>query len=503
MFTDLKADAPEVATNQTSQNPENTSFVGDTKSALGSAGSSIGQSIASGTLLSKADGIFTRVMNSITPATKSVKDVAEWVMPSVTGFGETLGSMLSTGSIRNINVSNVKEADALWKAARASNLTKSRDAKYRLKLLAEQGMDTQNALDDESLSAMKKSNWRILGESLGTLGWLTAGGAPKGVLAPFTTSYAGRLGYAGLRGALTGAQSDFMKDKPENALLDAALSSALSIILQGGVEYALGKIAKPASTAYEAALKPDKSGNASILEQQALQTQKGVKNTLKLFGEKVRDTLDDDGNAVYQGTIGQLKDQGGSEIVKNSNKLTKLLTEKYSNKVIKAGDITDDVLETLIADYGDLTDSQLSVIRAEANRLQGFTTSAQFDPMKATEAKRAFDNMIPDNFWKGETPDPAKVFTTNVRYAFRDGLRRAVNNATQDPLVQELNNRIGLGMEVRRLASLHLAADRVKGFSFETVKDTLLNSWYTTRFAQQAIRPTTATRIIPLMLNED
>ena len=86
----------------------------------------------------------------------------------------------------------------------------------------------------------------------------------------------------------------------------------------------------------------------------------------------------------------------------------------------------------------------------------------QMSRVEMLKNKRLYDGLMSKTDWnKIMLGDTQASFAGQVKYILRDNLKNAIQNSTDDAVVKGLNQRMGLGMEVRDLVARQLA-DRAK-----------------------------------------
>lgn len=176
-------------------------------------------------------------------------------------------------------------------------------------------------------------------------------------------------------------------------------------------------------------------------------------------------------------------------------------------KNVKSNNFRQPLLEKLTDDFGLLDERQLATVEAELKKLP-----PKMNILDALKNRQIIDSKIPKGFWID--PNPQKAFIGNVRYYLRGLMKDAIEQAAPSAPIKQLNQKIGLAMDVKDLSYLQEAL-RAKGQGVSSIgfwkpislilDKTLFNPSITTRVAQGISRagqfnyPTTARMVGTIM----
>ena len=397
----------------------------------------------------------------------------------IVGFGKTLGTAIgASGASKSIGEANIAEAESNFQLAKLLNkpgTTEEQKARIRLQL----GGKPIIPEAQQQIPELTKTGKDVSGEALGTLGWAAAGAA-----APATLT--GRLALGTALGAGTGAKGalergegagGIVKSTAKGAVAGLAVSGALE-----GIGYGIRQIAKSSlgqktvGRIYNRELQPPTKEVAQDIE-------KGFRT----FGEEAANIVDDAGKPIYVGTYNTLKEKAKNQIVQKGSRLMKeakgidALVPKTSRK-----DIYKEVLNEVQDTLGGLSASEMKKVSFEMGRMnQALSVTDKI------EAKRLYDSLIPDSAWL-HAGDANTSFISQVRYAYRDALRRSIDaDAAKvgNTAIESLNKELGIAMDMKKLASTQLAKRQVEKLPWfkwlqRIVDDTVLNPAISTRAAQ-------------------
>ena len=374
-----------------------------------------------------------------------LQKIARTLAPkSVEGFGETLGTALSTFGLKKQEEQETSEDTDLQNQVmdklRDPNI--SREQKQRLFDVAQRmGVSTIGEVE-----AVQKTTKEIAGEALGTLGTVALGAKPS-------TSLVKRLGFATAFGAGAGTKKGLEQDKEavgiiKDTVKGGAIGLATGLFFEGlflGIKKVAPLLGK---NTYNKELQPDVNELAVAFKRNA-----------DTFGSKVRNLTDASGKPVYQGTYKTMLQQAKNEVSTNGNKLETLLkqADKADDYVVNKNQVAGDIIKKLQDQYGTLTKNQLKTVQMFVNKMP-----RQMSRVEMLKNKRLYDGLMSKTDWnKIMLGDTQASFAGQVKYILRDNLKNAIQNSTDDAVVKGLNQRMGLGMEVRDLVARQLA-DRAK-----------------------------------------
>lgn len=294
---------------------------------------------------------------------------------------------------------------------------------------------------------------------------------------PPAKSVLGRVGFGTGIGAGTGlTQSIKQGDEPTEVLGKTIGGGIIGLGVSGAFEVvgaglrALSNsnfLKKMTGATYTKALQPP-------TKELAKQIEKGFQTT----GEKIAD-------AGYVGGLQKMKSQADSNIKLFGGQLDDVLN-KYPNVKISKNQIISNTADDLADVFGSLTKQQMATVQREASKLPQET-----DLKGLLQLKRQLDKRISPTFWV--EADPNKSFVQWVNYVFRKNAKVLIENSTDDVAVKEINQKLGLAVDVKELASLQEAIKQ-KGRNlipmgrysfFANILDrTIFNPALTTRQAQ-------------------
>ena len=411
---------------------------------------------------------------------------------SVEGFGETLGTAAAVagGVTKRIGEAQVQEADARLRLAQQLRVAGPEQA-ARIRAQLGQGPAVKEAT--EQLPALKKTGREIAAEAVGT-GLAIATGASIVGKAPGAATALGRIAGGAAFGGGAGLEAG-LKDETKRVgqvLASAGKGAAAGAVAAGAFEGVRKLVSfagktraaqKFAGRRINRELQPPTKEIAGALERDG-----------RTFGEKVVAVRDKTGRPIYQGNLGQLRDTAtddistqGKELMKKVGKIKKTITTRAELKKM--------VLEQLDDEYGMLTSGHMGekeMVAREAMRMPSVLNGRQ-----TVLSKRIYDNKIPDSFWsKLKSGDRKTAIAIHARYLFRDGLRKLLNERSGDKAIQALNDRMSLGMDVRKLAALQMAKVELEKLPFSLtnllgriLEGTIFRPAVTTRIAGAAAAP--------------
>jgi hypothetical protein len=163
---------------------------------------------------------------------------------------------------------------------------------------------------------------------------------------------------------------------------------------------------------------------------------------------------------------------------------------RICKEIINKSEVAGNVVKQMEDRYGSLTPQQIKQITFEVNRMPKKMNLSGVESLK-----RMYDDLIPDSFW-AKLDDPAQAFPSLVKYTLRDNARQIINEKAPNVAVRELNNRMSIAMDVKKLAAMQLAkrmqfkgAQTGGGFFItryiaKAIDDYVLNPMLTTQVAQ-------------------
>jgi hypothetical protein len=411
------------------------------------------------------------------------------IKSGMSGLGQLYGESLALNSkdYQGYQSSNQALGDLNLKLLQAIRKNKT-EGKDTSRLEQQFKINTGHDISIEEIaSSVKKTNKQVIGDVLQTAGYLfmPLGGG----------SVVGRLAIGASQGAIAGAGNAMSEDKTSQEVLSDTLKGAsIGLVVSGAFEalgYGLRQFAKTraiqnkTSNTYLKELQPKMSEVSSDFEK----TPAG--QAFKSIGTEIRDAVDDTGKPLYVGTYQTIADKAKITLKQKGQRLLNVLG-KYDDTVkINKNEVAGDIVSEMQDRMGRLSKSELKTIVNEVNRV----TENEITPTQALEYKRLYDSKIPDSFWN-DTADRTKAIAVQSRYILRDNLRKLINTKTGDSLVQELNNSMGLSMDVRRLSANQLANRAMmkvggqggispwKFLYSKLIDDMIFNPALTTRFSQ-------------------
>jgi len=423
----------------------------------------------------------------------------EKLKTGIFGFGQTIGTAMATGGIKQ-ELENQSKTDEMTNALAIQISKMKKEGKDTSRAEQQYKMLTGNDLFGEGVAqtgnydaskiygeTVNKTNKQIIGEGLTTLGTATLGSGAATV--------GGRLAVGATTGGVYGAGSSLEQNKNGlDVVKDTLKGASIGLAISGAFEsigYALRKTANSrliqskTSNTYLKELQPKSSEVAAQIEK----TPAG--EAFKTIGTKIRDEVDDLGKPLYTGTYTTMLDKAKITIANKGNQLDNVLSQ-YDNIPIKRSEVSGTILDDLTDAMGNLSPSEKKVVEREISRI----TESSINPTKALKYKRLYDSKIPDSFWQ-DTGDRTKSIAVQSRYILRDNLRKLINEKTGDPIVKKLNSSMGLAMDVRRLTASQIAsrakmkiggAGGVSPFRYiysKLVDDFILNPAITTNVSQK------------------
>lgn len=401
---------------------------------------------------------------------------------SIANFGKDIaqGAYLMFGGqkqIDKVTQQYLSNGDKMFQLAQKQS---DPNKKRQYLLQANQMYSDAEGVGDGVLGKVR-TNKQIIADALGTLGSATLGATPGGGMA-------GRLGFGTAVGAGAGTQTALKEnlsggDIAKAAVVGGAVGLATGLAAEG-IGAVVKKIAqtklvqKPAGNIYNRELQPNTKDLTQALERHT-----------KTLGQKVLNETDELGKPVYKGSYATMQRQAENQIKKNASILKGQL--KGIGTTTKSGEFEGKLLEKLTEEFGLLDDRQLAVIKAELKRLP-----PNMSPVELLEQRQITDSLIPKGFWAD--PNPQRAFVGNVRYYLRGLMKESIEKVAPTTPVRELNQKIGLAMDVKDLSILQEAL-RAKGKGVGTLAGfwkpvillldrTIFSPSVTTRVAQGASR---------------
>jgi hypothetical protein len=296
------------------------------------------------------------------------------------------------------------------------------------------------------------------------------------------SSVIGRLGVGTATGATFGAARGLEEGSiGRETIKGAAIGFGVSGLLEG-----IGALLRGASNS--SAIK-SKVGKIYTKELQppTKNIAKDIEKGFKTFGERVASVTDDAGNPVYKGNYKTLLKKSKQQLSLKDNQLNELLS-KYPDSYPRKS-ISGDIISQMEDIYGRLTNSQKKQIQFEISRMPSKMTLNE-----VRDIKKMYDGLIPESFWS-KIDDPAQSFSSNVKYNLRNNARKFINEATQNPQVQLINNEMSVAMDVRKLSALQQAIRQrqktpssISALVGRVLDDYIFNPAITTRAGQAMTR---------------
>lgn len=294
-----------------------------------------------------------------------------------------------------------------------------------------------------------------------------------------------------------------LKDTTQNVVKGAGFGGLTSGLLEGA-----GALLRQVS---QSGFIQRNSGNTfnKELQPSIKDLSKDISSGFKTFGEQVAGITDKSGKPVYVGTYRTLLGKAKGELAINGSQLTNSLKtlDQSSPITITRQQVAKGIYKTMQDTYGVLSPTQLRQIAFEVKR-----APLEMNRTKLETTKRLYDGLIPESFWS-KIGDPAQAFPSLIKYALRDNARKILNDSS-DQLTQQLNNRMSIAMDMKKLTSTQLAKRALtkisetggtgtarNPFSYfisKLIDDVILNPAITTRLAQTRSRLGTQTGLTPL-----
>ena len=418
---------------------------------------------------------------------------------SVTNFGKSIaqtGYRLAGGQkkIDTITKQYMDNGDKLFQLAQ-----KQADPERKKQLLLQaQGMYGDAEKVGGDILGNVRSQKQVIADALGTLGFATLAGTPTalggglkagGALASklgakkAVSTIGGRLALGTTFGAGAGAQQALGAEKSVGEIAKStAIGAGVGLAVGGAVEGIGALLRKAVQTkpvqklignVYNRELQPPTKDMVADLERHA-----------QSIGQRVANETDDTGKAIYKGGYDTMARQAEGQISKNANLLKSQL--KNVKTTIKAQSFKEQLLSKLKDEFGFLDDGQLATIEAEIKKLP-----PKMNPLELLNQRQIVDSKIPKGFWI--EPNPQRAFVGNVRYYLRGLMKNSIEQLAPTTPVKQLNQKIGLAIDVKDLAYLQEAI-RMKGRGVASIgfwkpiayalDRTIFNPQITTRVAQ-------------------
>jgi len=211
-----------------------------------------------------------------------------------------------------------------------------------------------------------------------------------------------------------------------------------------------------------------------------------IEKNIKSFGEKAAEIKNSKGLPLYTGTYDSLLQKAKDDLIQSGTKLNSLVKNLDSSVPVQItrDQVAGDIVKNMENIYGKLTPTQLKQIQFEVSRMPKVMNRKEL-----INSKRMYDGLIPDNFWTNT--DQNAGFVTQVKYNLRDNARKKFNEVTQDTAAQELNNRMSVAMDMKKLSAQQLAIRSnqknplsLTNFISRMIDDTILNPAITTNVSQ-------------------
>ena len=387
---------------------------------------------------------------------------------SVVNFGKDIGqsAYLMFGGQKKIDKITQQYMDSGDKFLQLAQKQTDPEKKKKMLLQAQEMYDQVEGVS-ESITGKLRSNKQIIGDALGTLGWLTAVGTPTflggalkagGMGAKLgaqkaVSSIAGRIVAGTATGAGIGAQQALKEDKSwgevgKETAIGAGTGLALGAAMEG-LAFGLRKLAQT---------KPVKNFIGNIynreLQPQNQDLVKSLERHAETIGQKVANSTDEFGKPIYKGGYDTMAKQAEQQISKNESLLLEDL-KKFNNAKIDRSLFSKDLMSKLEDTFGSLDNSQKAIVGNELKKLP-----QSMNPTELLKQRQIIDTKIPKGFWI--EPNPQKAFIGNVRYYLRGLMKNGIEQFAPTVAVKQLNQKIGLAIDVRDLSYLQEAL-RMKG----------------------------------------
>lgn len=414
---------------------------------------------------------------------------------SVVNFGKDIAqtAYLKLGGQNEINKliqQNLDSGDKLFQLAQKQT---DKNKKKDLLLKAKTAYDAVEGINNDILGKIR-TNKQIISDALGTLGTVMIAGTPavkgaSGVLSKAVSTPLSRIAMGTAVGAGVGVQQALQKEATGKEIVKETIKGgAIGLVTSGileGVGLGLKKVAewknKIKGETYIRELQPKTQELATELQ-----------HNWETTGQKIAEATDNNGKPLYVGNLKEIRGIARNETSTNSSELLNLLKNpEYKDIYTTRGDYN--ILKLKMEEqYGVLNDLQEKTIERELAKLP-----TKMDLPMMLRQKRIVDSQINPNFFID--PDSQRSFLGNVQYMLRGLLKEQIEygalGSTNENIVKELNNKIGLAMDVNKMASLVEATklkDKVgNGFYAllaKLMEKTIFNPAVTTRLAQMGTK---------------
>jgi len=381
---------------------------------------------------------------------------------SVVNFGKDIaqGAYLALGGQKKIDTTTQQYLDNGNKLFELAKKQADPERKKQLLLQAQEMYSDAEKVGGNILGKVR-TNKQIIADALGTLGTGLVAGTPatslgaKGVLGAqkAISSVGSRLLMGTGFGAGAGAQQALSENENlGNIVKKTAIGGAVGLGVSGameGIAFGLRKLAQTKSVQkfigniYNRELKPQTQDIVADLERHA-----------KTIGERASQEVNAVGKPIYKGGYNTMAKQAEQQIKNNATTLRNQLTQ-YPQKTIQKSSLLTKLKGILSDVYGKLDDNQLGTLRAEIDKLP-----VKMNATEALDLRQIIDSKIPKGFWI--EPNPQKAFIGNVRYYLRGLLKESIEQAANTTPVKQLNQKIGLAIDIKDLAYFQQAI-RMKG----------------------------------------
>jgi len=310
-----------------------------------------------------------------------------------------------------------------------------------------EGKDIQKMMEEGKITPDEYD--KILGGGLATGGEVAGSGIKTattilGMGKPATTAL-GRIGVGAGIGAGYGAGSAIEQEKPIGGVAKQTATGAIIGAGVSGLFEGVSALLRKISGSNYIQTKTGKTYTKE-LQPPKKEVAKDIANGFKTFGREVAGIVDDNGKPIYVGTYNTLIKKAKDEISTQVPKLENLI-KSVPPQTITKNQVAGDIITQMENNYGQLSSAQLKQIQFEINRMP-----QKMDLMGLLKTKRMYDNLIPDGFWS-KIGDPAISFPNLIKYTLRDNARKLINQLSNNPEIQAINNRISTAMNVKELAA--------------------------------------------------
>ncbi len=419
----------------------------------------------------------------VSPYTPKKEGLSRFIPESIKGLGETLAGTIGarTGAGRlseQARQKNIQAGTGLLKAAKKA----TGERKKRLLQQARDAFKESGMQIEEIQRTLDKSDKKILGEVLGTAGWLAIGAAPsKAISSPLS-----RIAWGSLIGAGTRAKGALEQEKEFGEVGKEAVKGGITGgIIAGAFELVGWGLRKIVDSRTVGRLRGETFTRE--LQPPTKDLARQIEMGWSSVGDDVANATDDLGKPLYKGSYKQIQSQAQKEIKSQSLSLKQLFKEHPKVKISPSFNFKRKLIDKLEDIFGGLDDLQKTTVKKEISRW----IPGRENLTDVLKIRQTLDKKIPSGYWLD--PNAQRAFLGHVRYTLRTLLKEGMEDSIGGTVVKEINKKISLAMDVRHLAALQQAIRQKGALPFTTqargiiatlLDKTIFNPQITTRVAQ-------------------